>query len=121
MMARIMIAEDNKDIRLLLTEILTDIGHVVVVEADNGLDALKLYLQVKPDLLLIDNRMPLMNGIDVVQSIIEKEKEAKIIMCSADVGQIALEAAKIGVKVFISKPFCSDQIVKAVETVLNQS
>lgn len=90
-MARIMIVENNKTIRLLLIEILTDIGHEVVVEVDNELETLKLYLHVKPDLLLIDNMMPLMNGIDVAQSIIEMEKEANIIMCSANVGQIALE------------------------------
>lgn len=119
-MAKIMIADDHLGIRFLYKELLTGMGHEVIAEADNGLDSLTLYGQLKPDLLIIDNHMEHMNGIDVVREIFGKNENPKIIMCTAKPNDILKEAIRIGVKKVIPKPFDTVTFVGFVSNVLSE-
>ncbi|MFX1537848.1 MAG: response regulator transcription factor [Promethearchaeota archaeon] len=81
-----MIVEDDPLIRQLYKEVFISEGHVVVGEAADGEEALKLFhsLQEKPDLIVLDYRMPKKNGLEVAQEIMESTPNAKILMISGD-------------------------------------
>jgi two-component system chemotaxis response regulator CheY len=117
--ARILIVDDAKFMRLTLTNILKKTEHEIVAEADNGLKAVKLYRELKPDLVTMDVTMPEMNGIEAVREIRSEFPDAKIIMCSA-MGQqkMVVEAIESGAKDFIVKPFDEHRVIDAINRVL---
>ena len=118
-MARILIVDDAKFMRITLTNILKKANHVIVGEAENGREAVKLYRELKPDLVTMDITMPEMSGLDAVKEIKKDYKDAKIIMCSA-MGQqkMVVDAIEAGAKDFIVKPFDDSQVIDSVSRVL---
>ena len=118
-MARILIVDDAKFMRLTLTNILKKAEHEVVGEADNGEKAVQLYRELKPDLVTMDITMPEMSGIDAVRQIKSEFPDAIIIMCSA-MGQqkMVVEAIESGAKDFIAKPFDEHRVIDAINRVL---
>jgi two-component system, chemotaxis family, chemotaxis protein CheY len=114
-LAKILITDDAAFMRMQLRNILTDLGHEVVGEAENGQVSIQKYQDLKPDLVTMDITMPEMNGIDAVREIKKINNEAKIIMCSA-MGQqsMVLDAIKSGAKDFIVKPFAAERIAEAI-------
>ncbi|WP_041605852.1 response regulator [Halothermothrix orenii] len=119
MSKRVLIVDDAAFMRMMIKNILTEGGYEIVGEAENGIDAAKLYKELKPDLVMMDITMPEMDGIDAVKKIIEIDKDAKIVMCSA-MGQQAmvLDAIQAGAKDFVVKPFKPDRVLEAVSRVL---
>ncbi|MCM3123111.1 response regulator [Mesobacillus sp. MER 48] len=119
MMARILIVDDAKFMRITLTNILRKANHEIVGEAENGREAVILYRELKPDLVTMDITMPEMSGLDAVKEIKKDFKDAKIIMCSA-MGQqkMVVDAIEAGAKDFIVKPFDDSQVVDSVSRVL---
>jgi two-component system chemotaxis response regulator CheY len=101
--------------RLVLRRILTQAGHAIIGEAKDGIEAVDLYADKRPDCITMDIVMPRMNGIDAVREIMGFDPNAKIIMVTA-LGQEAfvLDAIKAGAREFIIKPFRNEEIVKAV-------
>lgn len=120
-MAKIMVAENQDCIRILYRELLTIAGYDIVAETVNGFETLDSYTHLSPDLLIIDNKMDKLNGIMVVQKIMRLNHQAKIIMCTADYDVVAKEAMSLGVKDVLPKPFCIDQFMKSVSSVLEIS
>lgn len=118
-MARILIVDDAKFMRITLTNILKKANHEIVGEAENGREAVVLYRELKPDLVTMDITMPEMSGLDAVKEIKKDFKDAKIIMCSA-MGQqkMVVDAIEAGAKDFIVKPFDDSQVVDSVSRVL---
>lgn len=119
-MARILVVDDAKFMRITLTDILVKANHEVVSEAENGIEAVKKYKETQPDLVTMDITMPEMNGIDAVKMIKEIDPKAKIIMCSA-MGQqkMVVDAISAGAKDYIVKPFDDSRVVEAINSVLN--
>ncbi|WP_453996750.1 response regulator [Bacillus nitroreducens] len=119
-MARILVVDDAKFMRLTLTDILVKADHEVVSEAENGLEAIRKYKETKPDLVTMDITMPEMNGIDAVKMIKEWDPKARIIMCSA-LGQqkMVVDAISAGAKDYIVKPFEDSRVVETINRVLN--
>lgn len=113
-----MIADDHFGIRLLYKALLTQAGHEIISETDNGLDTLTSYIQLKPDLLILDNNMGKMKGIDVIRHISQKFDNAAIIMCTGDPDEISVEAFELGVKEVVSKPFDPERFVEIVSNAL---
>jgi two-component system chemotaxis response regulator CheY len=115
-MSRIMVVDDAAFMRMMLSNMLTKMGHKVVAEADNGKTALEMYKKHSPDVVTMDITMPHMNGIEAVKGIIGVDPKAKIVMVSA-MGQkeMVIEAVKAGAKDFIVKPFKEDAVWKAIE------
>jgi two-component system chemotaxis response regulator CheY len=105
-MARVMIVDDAELMRMIIRDILLIHGHEVVAEVNDGEEAIQTYLEVKPDLVLMDLIMPNMDGKEALQKLLAIDPEAKVIMCSS-LGQQALitESMKIGAMGFIVKPF----------------
>lgn len=92
--------------RVTLKNMLTNAGYRVIGEAKDGKDAVEKYINLRPEIVTMDITMPDVNGIEAVKKIIEYDKEANIIMCSA-MGQkkMIIEAINAGAKDFIVKPF----------------
>ena len=105
-MGRIMIVDDSRISRKVLKNLLEGNGHIIVGEAGNGIDALKLYDELNPDLVTMDITMPGMDGIECLEKLREKHPDAKVMMITA-AGQKEkmLEAIKLGCVDYVLKPF----------------
>ncbi|MDD2211466.1 MAG: response regulator [Clostridia bacterium] len=119
MAQRILIVDDAAFMRMLLKEILIKNGYDVVGEAENGVLAITMYQDLRPNLVTMDITMPEMDGITAVKEIKKIDATAKIIMCSA-MGQQALviEAIQAGARDFIIKPFQPLRVMEAVQKAL---
>ena len=121
-MARtVLVVDDAAFMRMMLKDILTQDGYEIVGEAENGIPAIKLYQDLKPDLVTMDIVMPEMNGIEAVKGIISFDPQAKILMVSA-MGQqfLVKEAIQAGAKDFIVKPFQPVKVLAALEKIVGK-
>ncbi|NGQ95185.1 response regulator [Brevibacillus sp. SYP-B805] len=113
-MARILIVDDAAFMRHMLAQMVAGV-HEVCGEASTGVEAVKKYKELRPDIVTMDITMPDMQGIDAVREIIAFDPDAKILMCSAmGQRQMVLEAMKTGAKDFIIKPFQKERILDAI-------
>lgn len=112
---RVLVCDDAVFMRKMITDMLVNLGHQVVGEAGNGLEALEQYKKLLPDLVTMDLTMPEIDGLQGVKMIKEFDPKANIIMCSA-MGQQAmvLDAIRSGAKDFIVKPFQKGRIEEAI-------
>ena len=117
-MEKILVIDDNKNMQLILKNILTDEGYDIET-VGNGKGGLKLVKELKPDLVLLDIRLPQMNGMDVLQKIKEFDKDALVIMITA-FGDIktAVQAMKLGAYDYVTKPFVNDDLTITIEKAL---
>ncbi len=119
MSARILLADDLSFMRMVQKEILEEKGYTVVGEASDGVEAVEMFGELKPDIIILDITMPHMNGLEAMHKIFEIDRKAKIIMCSAlGQQQLIVEAIKSGVKDFIVKPFKPERIISSIEKAL---
>ncbi|MFW9993225.1 MAG: response regulator [Candidatus Odinarchaeota archaeon] len=111
----IFIAEDDLYIQDLYIEILTASGYHVVDIASNGVEALQKYQKMdpKPDLVLLDHRMPLKNGLQVLKEMLMINCGCKAIFVTAD-RSITEEAKKIGATEVILKPFRMVELIEVI-------
>ena len=116
----VLIADDLKFIKLVLRETLEKAGFRVVGEASNGQEAVELYQNSRPDVVLMDITMPKMDGLAALKQILKFDPEAKVIMCSA-LGQqtLIVQALQLGAKDFIVKPFREERVVAAIKKILD--
>ncbi|MBW1795969.1 MAG: response regulator [Deltaproteobacteria bacterium] len=119
MSAKILIVDDAAFMRMMLSDILVDKGHNVVGEAKDGEEALRLYKEMKPNIVTMDIVMPGVGGIESIREIMKIDPEAKILVVSA-MGQEALvrEAVEAGAKGFVVKPFKPEKVIEEVENIL---
>lgn len=119
MAKRILITDDALFMRVTLKNILSSNGYEVVGEAENGAQAVKLYGELKPDLVTMDITMPEMDGLEALKQIKALDGNAKVVMCTA-MGQknMVVEAIQSGAKDFIVKPFQPDRVLEAVGKLL---
>lgn len=116
---RILIVDDAAFMRMMIKDILTKHGFLIVGEAENGVLAVEKYKELKPDLVTMDITMPEMDGIAAVKEIRRNDPYARIIMCSA-MGQqpMVIDAIQAGARDFIVKPFQPDRVLEAVTKAL---
>jgi two-component system chemotaxis response regulator CheY len=95
-------------------------GFRVVGEASNGEEAVELYQDKSPDVVLMDITMPKMDGLAALKQILKFDPQAKVIMCSA-LGQQSLiaQALQLGAKDFIVKPFREERVIAAIKAILD--
>ncbi|MHB1420257.1 MAG: response regulator [Bacillota bacterium] len=116
---KVLIVDDAAFMRMMIRDIITKNGFEVVGEAENGMVAVNLFKELRPDVVTMDITMPEMDGIAAVKEIRQIDPEAKIIMCSA-MGQqmMVMEAIQAGAKDFVVKPFQKERVLQAIQRVL---
>ena len=116
---KIMLVDDAAFMRMMIKDTLQKNGYTEIVEAGNGEQALAAYAAEKPDLVLMDITMPVMDGLEALRRLREMDSSARVVMCSA-MGQetMVVDALKLGAKDFIVKPFKPDRSMKTVNSIL---
>ena len=116
----VLIADDLKFIKLVLRDLVEKAGFRVVGEASNGEEAIELYQDKRPDVVLMDITMPKVDGLTAMKEILKIDSEAKIIVCSA-LGQQSLivQALQMGARDFIVKPFREERVVASIKKILD--
>lgn len=112
----VLIVDDLSFMRTALRDITQEAGLNVIGEASNGHEGVLKYFSLKPTVVLMDITMPVMNGLQALKKIRQRDPKAVVIMCSA-LGQqeYILKAIRLGARDFIVKPFKPDRIVSAVQ------
>ncbi len=111
----ILIADDEALIRLDLREMLSDAGHHIVGEAADGAQAVKMARELKPDFIIMDVKMPNMDGLEAA-AIIGEENLAPVLLLTAYSQQDIVEkASKAGVSAYLVKPVREEQLFPAME------
>ena len=122
-MVKILVVDDERDIRNLLIDILVDAGYDVI-EAKDGATALDQAVQEKPDLILLDVRMPEMDGfevLDILKTFPNTESIPVVILTALRAVKGELQAWRMGVKHYITKPFSSNRVELAVKVALREA
>ena len=115
---RVLVAEDEALIRMDLVELLTDEGYDVVGQAADGEQALALARELEPDLVVMDVKMPKMDGITAAEHIAE-ERIAPVVMLTAFSQRDLVERARrAGAMAYVVKPFDASDVVPAIEIAL---
>lgn len=114
-MPKILVVDDAAFMRLRVAKLLTENGYEVL-EAGDGQEGVEQYKNNKPDLVLMDITMPVMDGITAVQEIKKHDPNAVIVMCSA-LGQqtMVMNSVKAGAKDFIVKPYQPEKILDTIK------
>jgi two-component system, chemotaxis family, chemotaxis protein CheY len=116
---KVLLVEDSKTTAKQLSQIVEDIpGYEIIDIAVNGAEAIKFYNKYNPDIVFMDIVMPVMNGLQALQSIRQQDSAAKVIIISSlgGVGDKVVEAIRLGAKSVISKPFTAEQIQEALQS-----
>jgi two-component system response regulator AtoC len=121
MTSRILILEDEPGFQFLLTEVLSQGGYRIL-SARSGQEALELVVKHKVDLLMIDNRMPGMSGLDFLKLLRAADDWTPVIVMTAyaDV-PVVVESMRLGALDFLVKPFQIDTVIPLVERCLRTS
>ena len=119
-MIRVVIAEDEAIIRLDLKEILEAEGYAVIGETGRGDEAIDLVRMLEPDLVILDIKMPGMNGIDVAKVISDEGLAAVILLTAFSQQDLIQEASNAGVLAYLVKPFQRSDLVPSIELALGR-
>lgn len=117
---RVLIVDDSPIMRQMLVKIFTDEGFTVAGEAADGAEAVELFERLRPDLTTLDIVMPKMRGIEVLEQLMAKYPDARIIMASSvSDARTVMHCLKMGAKQYITKPYDEDKIMAAVKKTLD--
>jgi len=114
-MAKVLVVDDSKIMRLNVKRMLEKLGHEVIAEAENGFESIEKYEISNPDFVTMDITMPeadgIKDGIEAAAKIIEKDKAAKILMVTSHGEQDkVLRAIKNGAKGYMLKPIKEEEL-----------
>ncbi len=119
-MPKILVVDDEADMRFAVRMLLERSGHAVI-EADNGDAALSRIEETVPDLVLLDMRLPGMDGIQILQKIREKQKDLPIIMVTGYGNvELAEQAIQLGADHYLSKPFHNKELIDVIRQILQK-
>ena len=115
---RILVAEDEAIIRLDLVEMLKEAGYQVVAEATNGLEAIELATEHRPDIAILDVKMPEMDGITAAEQIIEIS--AVLMLTAFSQKELVERARSAGAMAYVVKPFSISDLMPAIEIAVSR-
>jgi two-component system chemotaxis response regulator CheY len=116
---RILLIDDLPFMRTILREILEKAEFKVCAEAEDGMDGVISFIREKPDAVLLDIAMPVMDGITALRKMMEYDPKARIVMCSAlGEEEMIVRAIQRGARDFIVKPFQPERVVSSLRKVL---
>lgn len=117
---RIVVAEDETLIRLDIIEILRGEGYDVVAEADNGQRAVELAEEHKPDLVIMDVKMPVMDGITAAEQIAKARIAPVVLLTAFSQKELVERAREAGAMAYVVKPFTPADLIPAIEIALSR-
>ena len=112
---RLLIAEDETIIRLDLRGLLESAGYEVVAEARDGEEAIELARTHKPDLVLMDVKMPRLDGIEAARKMMQERPIPIVMLTAFDQRELVERASEAGVYGYLVKPFREQDVVPAIE------
>ena len=116
---RIVVAEDESLIRMDIVETLKDQGFDVVGEAGDGLKAIELAKELKPDLMVMDIKMPDMDGLSAAEKI-AKLRIPVVFLTAFNQQELVSRASEVGAMAFLVKPFSPEDLLPAIEVALSR-
>ena len=118
---KILLVDDAAFMRKMLEDVLSKSGYTELYEAVDGVDAVEKFIEICPDLVILDITMPNMDGLEALKAIRAKDGGANVVMCSA-MGQesMVMDAVRSGAKDFIVKPFKAERVIKTVTSILGE-
>ena len=117
---RVLIAEDEALIRLDLREMLIEEGYDVVGEAGDGETAVNLAEQLKPDLVILDIKMPIMDGLAAAERIAGERMAPVVILTAFSQRELVERARAAGAMAYLVKPFQKSDLVPAIEIAISR-
>ncbi|HOW69094.1 MAG TPA: response regulator [Phycisphaerae bacterium] len=116
---KILLVDDSRTIRNIQKNVLAQLGFKDVVEAADGVEALKMIGESKPDMALVDWNMPNMDGITLVRKIRETDKQMPLIMVTTEAEKRrVIEAIQAGVNNYVVKPFTAETLGEKINATL---
>jgi two-component system chemotaxis response regulator CheY len=120
MAVNVLIVDDLAFIKIVLRDIIEKAGFRVVGEASNGEQAISIYQDTRPDVVLMDITMPGMDGLTALKKIRELDAAARVIICSAlGQQQLIVQAIQLGARDYIVKPFQPQRVISALKKALD--
>ena len=116
---RIVVAEDESLIRMDIVETLKNQGFDVVGEAGDGLKAIELAKELKPDLMVMDIKMPDMDGLSAAEQI-AKLRIPVVFLTAFNQQELVSRASEVGAMAFLVKPFSPEDLLPAIEVALSR-
>ena len=115
---RVLIADDESIIRLDLREMLTALGYLVVGEAGDGQSAVNVAREVRPELVIMDIKMPEMDGIEAAHILTEERIAPVLLLTAFSQQELVRRAGEAGVVGYLVKPFRESELVPAIEVAM---
>ncbi|AHU88726.1 transcriptional regulator [Trueperella pyogenes] len=118
---RALVIEDETLIRLDIVETLQDAGYTVVAEGASGDEAVELAAEHNPDLIVMDVKMPGMDGLTAAERILAEQQVAIVMLTAFSQKELVERARDAGAMAYVVKPFTPEHLVPAVEIALSRS
>ncbi|MBN1762622.1 MAG: response regulator [Methanomicrobia archaeon] len=121
---KVLVAERSTFMRIMVTTALERLGFEVVGMAKDGEDAVTKYMELKPDITLVDIGLEGIDGIEVTRRIVKEDPAALVLILiaeSIDIPDIIVEAVRAGAKGYIKKPLSETEIEKRISGALGRS
>ncbi len=117
---RVLVAEDETLIRLDIVEILRQEGYEVVAEVDNGESAIEKARELKPDLVLMDVKMPVLDGISAAETIVKERICPVVLLTAFSQKELVDRAREAGAMAYVVKPFTEADLTPAIEIAISR-
>jgi len=117
---RVVVAEDEALIRMDLVEMLTELGYVVVGEAADGESAIRLAEEQRPDVVMMDVKMPVLDGITAAERIAHARIAPVVMLTAFSQRELVERATQAGVMAYLVKPFSQGDLVPAIEVAVSR-
>src|ERR1044071_8869776 len=117
---RVLVAEDEALIRLDLAEMLREEGYEIVGEAGDGQEAVELAERLKPDLVIMDVKMPRRDGIDAASEIAGKQIAPIVVLTAFSQRDLVERARDAGAMAYLVKPFSISDLIPAIELAVSR-
>jgi two-component system, chemotaxis family, chemotaxis protein CheY len=116
---RIMVVDDSEIIRIKIADVLADENFEIVGTARNGVEAVKQFQLLRPEIITLDITMPLMDGIETIKKIVEQDDQVRILVVSALADKATLlRAMSLGAYGFLCKPFTDNDLAESIEELI---
>lgn len=111
---RVLVAEDNKVVSLMIQKSLAKLGHELAGVAESGREAVRMALRLEPDVILMDIEMPELNGLDATWEIQHRQPVPVVVLTAFEDGELIEKAGKVGVSAYLIKPPRTKEIERAI-------